>query len=82
MLWRKNAKKTRPPYGRFTDHAKAGATLQETQEMKTKKQNRMGELHSKPSGASIEQNKFPIGMSLLTVDAAGIYNAFTLKQFF
>jgi len=50
--------------------------------MKTKKQNRMGELHSKPSGASIEQNKFPIGMSLLTVDAAGIYNAFTLKQFF
>src|SRR5580704_10809373 len=34
MPGRKNAKKTRPPYGRFTDHAKAGATLQETQRMK------------------------------------------------
>ena len=27
-------KKTRPPYGRFIDHAKAGATLQKTERMK------------------------------------------------
>jgi hypothetical protein len=31
----------------------------------------MGELHRKPSGTSMEENKFPIVMSLLTAEAAG-----------